>query len=630
MNIRKILLFIAVLCLGCAYVQGQNSLAPNVDGTVAWGFATGDPAEWKYTNVRMLTRIGVAMKIPYDKTVKGATVKAISVPFVSDNVSKLQIFAGATFSEEGDSFMPTDSVLATASYSGTIHKGGYTTVFFDEPVAIPTDGLFVGYTFNVTRLQTTEDAEAVVMVDIARAEHSLWLMSGTSWGNNSWTAYPTAMLAHVAGTSLPDVNITLKGAEAPTAPAGSTAVVNASVVSNSAEPITAVTYTVEVGGTAQTYTQTLATPVPAGFKRRGTLPLTFQAPAAIGPYEGKLTLTAFNGKASQKAVAPVSFASTTLGRIVERHSIVEESTGTGCLYCPRGWVAMEYLKQHEPHFIGISVHNYNGDDAMVCPDYPNIFTGSPTSVIDRKNEACDAYYGTFGPLGIRTDFATYNAEPADVDIQLSATFSADGNSVNAKAAVEYLGEVASPSIAFVLTADSLRGNTALWRQKNTWGSSSKEAILLTEAYGGMNELGEFGAGGKYGSNEVFIHYNDVCIAHSFHPTTGKSQAQIAAGTTGSKVESAYTLALPTRNVLLQALHRDQIYAVAFVMDADGKVCNAARVRVEEPTGLNVLRTTDNGQQTEDKGQQTYDLAGRRLTTSPAAHTLRISGGKKHF
>ena len=71
---------------------------------------------------------------------------------------------------------------------------------------------------------------------------------------------------------------------------------------------------------------------------------------------------------------------------------------------------MEYLKQHEPHFIGISVHNYNGDDAMVCPDYPNIFTGSPTSVIDRKNEACDAYYGTFGPLGIRTDFATYNAD----------------------------------------------------------------------------------------------------------------------------------------------------------------------------------------------------------------------------
>mgnify|MGYP003298032050 CR=1 FL=1 len=59
---------------------------------------------------------------------------------------------------------------------------------------------------------------------------------------------------------------------------------------------TTVTYTVEVNGTAQTYTQTLATPVPAGFKRRGTLPLAFQAPDAIGPYEGKLTLTAFNGK----------------------------------------------------------------------------------------------------------------------------------------------------------------------------------------------------------------------------------------------------------------------------------------------------------------------------------------------
>lgn len=625
MTIRKILLFIAVLCLGIPYVQAQSSPAPSVDGTVAWGFATGDPAEWKYTNVKMLTRIGIGMKIPYDKTLKGATIKALSVPFVSDNISNLQIFAGATMNDEGDVYLPTDSLLATASYDGKINVGGYTTIYFDKPVEITTDGVFVGYTFNVTRLKTEADAHIVVEADIPAAEHSLWLMSGTSWSNSSWSAAPTAMLAHIAGSSLPDVNIALKKAEAPTAPAGSTAIVNASVVSNGAEPITAVTYTVEVNGAAQTYTQTLATPVPAGFKRRATLPLQFQAPATVGPYEGKLTLTAFNGKASQKAVSPATFSSSTLGRIVTRRTVVEECTGTGCLYCPRGWVAMEYLKEHEPNFIGISVHNYNGDDPMVCVDYPNIFLGAPSSVIDRRNEACDAYYGTFGPLGIRSDFAAANAEPAGVDILLSATFTPDGKGVNAKANVEYLGEVASPGIAFVLTADNVSGTTSVWRQKNTWGSQSKEAIMLTEVYGGMTELAEFGVGGKYGSSTTFLTYNDVCIAHSFNATTGQSQAQIAGGSVGSKAEAAYTLTLPTRDILLQTLHRDQIYAVAFVMDADGKVCNAARVRVEEPTGLHsVLRNPA------DDGQAEYDLMGRRITSSPAAHTLRISGGKKHF
>ncbi|MBQ0165006.1 MAG: hypothetical protein KBS75_07390 [Bacteroidales bacterium] len=619
---KRLLMLIVALAAVIA-TGAQSRRAATLDGTVEWGFATGQTSEWKYVNVRFAGQFGVAMKIPYEKALKGATVNAISIPFMSDNIADLKIFAGATMNDEGDAFFPTDSLLAIASYSGAVQPNGYTTVCFDKPVPIPSEGLFVGYLFNVTRLKTDADAHAVIDIDLPSAEHSLWLMSGSSWSNMSWQAAPTAMLAHVAGASQPAVSVALKSAAASTVSAGATAVVNASVVSNGGQPITSVEYTVEIDGKQQSYTQTLDEPVPAGFKRRATLPLSFVAPASVGSYTATLTLTKFNGQASDKAVAPRAFSGTTLGRIVQRRSVVEESTGTGCIYCPRGWVAMEYLKKNEPAFIGVSVHNYNADDPMACLDYPDIFKGSPTCVIDRKNESCDAYYGTYGPNGIRTDFATINAEPADVDLALTASLGADGKTVEAVAGVEYLGHVENPTIAFVLTADSLRGTTSAWRQKNTWGSQSKESILLSEVFGGMTELAEFGIGGMYGSSSVFITYNDVCVAHSFASGTGISKAHIEGGKVGDRVESRYTLALPTRPALLQAIRPDKLFAVAFVMDGAGRVCNAARVRVSLPEGIGtVVRPAATAAATG------YDLTGRTLSPSAAAHGLRIVGGKK--
>lgn len=71
-----------------------------------------------------------------------------------------------------------------------------------------------------------------------------------------------------------------------------------------------------------------------------------------------------------------------------KHVVIEEGTGTWCGWCPRGFVAMEYMYDNPgqfPYFIGIGVHY--GDPMEVSgytsEVYNQVGGGFPGSVVDR-------------------------------------------------------------------------------------------------------------------------------------------------------------------------------------------------------------------------------------------------------
>ena len=122
----------------------------------------------------------------------------------------------------------------------------------------------------------------------------------------------------------------------------------------------------------------------------------------------------------------------------------------------------------------------------------------------------------------------------------------------------------------------------------------------------------FCSGGKYGSSSVkgFV-FNDVAVGTSYNKN-GVNQVEalgtIAAGETR---EVSFTLSLPTKATLRNALKKGTIYVVALVIDKDGLIANAAKRLVDEDTvdGVSNVSTDFNTETT-----VRYSLNGMQLTT----------------
>ena len=312
-----------------------------------------------------------------------------------------------------------------------------------------------------------------------------------------------------------------------------------------------------------------------------------------------------------------------LTRLVARRTVIEEFTGTGCGWCPRGWAGMEYMKETYPeNFIGIAFHKYNSTDPMYYAPYPTLgMTGAPACVIDRKEEA-DPYYGnTDEILGIETDFERLNAEAPEVDVEVNAQWNEDETSVDITTDVEFLITPGKVSLVYVLTADSLKGTTTAWRQSNYYASN-----YTKEQLAGSYILEEFGQGGAYGSSSVYLTFNDAVISSSYNANgvnQGQSLSSADGYEAGSTYSASYTVAGPTKTTVKSALRKDLVTAIVLVVDdTTGEILNAGKVRVSEPTAVKSVSTDNQATPT-----ARYNAAGMRLATPQRGlNLIRMSDG----
>jgi hypothetical protein len=269
-------------------------------------------------------------------------------------------------------------------------------------------------------------------------------------------------------------------------------------------------YTIDVAGTKTTKHQVLPSPVPPGFGMSGSFEVEYQSPAEVGTYRVEVTLNKVNGVAVSEATH-VSATMQNLSKAVARRTVVEEFTGTGCGWCPRGWVGMEKLKRDYPEtFIGIAFHKYNTSDPMYVANYYSTqalgISGAPGCNMNRRMEM-DPYYGTYN--GIWNDFEAFNAELPAVDVSLTATWNSDKTAVDIKTSVEPLTKDLGFTVAYVLTADNLSGTTSAWKQANYYASNYTKSQFPDDP-----ELAEFARGGSKGQSSVALTFNDVMIGSS--------------------------------------------------------------------------------------------------------------------
>ncbi len=300
-----------------------------------------------------------------------------------------------------------------------------------------------------------------------------------------------------------------------------------------------------------------------------TVEIPFTAASKIGKESVHLSITKVNGEKNASPEITTAGTLYTVEREFVKRSVVEEFTGTGCGFCPRGHVAMHNMRElYGNQFIGIALHQYSSSDPMYNNSYSLGFKGAPNSMVNRATSAIDPYY--YMPDALKSSLK----EMPLVDLTVEGAFTQDTALVYAKASVESLVS-GDYEIAYMLVADNLSGTTASWKQSNyfskTYGAYSSKKSLPEDLQFLWDEPYDYAA-----------TYNDVLIASSY--VSRKNKATLPSLVANGTVNSYYTLTMPTKKSLKETIRKcgNEVYVIAMVLDKKtGVILNANKAKVAD-------------------------------------------------
>ena len=184
-----------------------------------------------------------------------------------------------------------------------------------------------------------------------------------------------------------------------------------------------------------------------------------------GKNEVVITLESVNGQATDDNVCN-NISIFNINGVVpapSRAVLVEEGTGTWCVWCPRGAVFMDKLSSvYKGLFIPVAVHN-GSTDPMVVPVYNTFmgFTAFPSSKVNR------GYLGD--PSGTEDPFLTEIAKPAAAQFLVGSKYDESTKTLDVSVELEFLASVTGNHfVSLVLTEDDVRGTTAGYNQANAY------------------------------------------------------------------------------------------------------------------------------------------------------------------
>ncbi len=552
--------------------QQSETIMPG-ENQVWWGYLPVD-AQLYGLGVNALDTYHCAIFVPGDHAVAaGKSIQAVRLSIPTSNVKNVKVWVASSL----PSAINSESVIQYVDVPASSLGSDYTDVKLANACAIPADGLYVGYTFTVTRLLSQADTYPVATGGddtpyglILRAEKKM-----SKWTNCYGAGYGSLYLQLLLEGQFSANAVVVNAASDTYSKAGASAMTTVSLMNVGTQPLADFTYTIEAGGNTL-FEQQVTLEKELAFNASAIVDLAVPAEATQVRQVKTLAITKVNGVANASADNSATFTHYSVVKEIERNVAVEEYTGTGCGWCPRGLVGMERLRRtFGDRFVGIGVHQYNNSDAMFIgyDDYANVgFSSAPSCVLDR-GEIVDPYFGF--DEDICDDFRAALARPAVASVKVSGQYNADRTQVVANAEIETLFDDSQFSLEFVLVADGLSGTTSAWTQANYYYQLTTEQAYADEY------LADFCSGGKNGSQYVTDwKFNDVAIASSY--VKGINQVADVTLAKSGKTTSQYTLTLPTKATLQSALDYSQIYVVALLVAPDGTIANASKALVSEP------------------------------------------------
>lgn len=595
---KTLLLLLAVLMCGIVSTRAEE---------VVWGYNTSTNA-FDGIGTKQTGTFGAGL-FKTGGLYSKAKLVAVRIPVMTANMKDIRICIGKT--------MGGTDIFSQVAPDVKLVEGQYCRVDLIEPVTIPMEGAVVSYTFKIESLQSDRDNYPIAVCNDNSGY--LTLCVNNQWEDMSHGQYGSCALQLVFD-DMPDVQNFLTFNEScvlENTLAGSTGNATLNFLSDGKQPVSTIGYEIECGGEVTSSTYTFDTPQKSEGSQL-TIPATFKAPATAGRYDAKVKITSVNGMPNEAGEVVFSCSAPILSRAEKRYTLVEEFTGTGCQYCPMGWVGMKKIKEEASDIAGvIALHLYNSSDPMYNAAYPvPPFNSAPQCCIDRRAFA-HAYYG-FGDEGILNSVRALQAsELPSVVPTLSAKFDNDFTKVEVSSDVEFLTDCPDYTVTIALTGDGLTGTASSWKQTNGLYSASQTRY--------PEDLRPFCTGGEYGKAYVPLVYDDVFLSSTWINDLGGLRNTIGFTTDcklGSTEHIDAAVKLPTKTIIKNALKLDKIYATIIVFNNYGGVANAARCHVAEPEGIHTVLAPV------DAEGMTYDLSGRQAAARQSG--INIVNGKKYI
>lgn len=478
---------------------------------------------------------------------------------------------------EATNLLTSDKSVTSAA--GAKNTGEWHEVMFDQKVELNAsfEGLFVGYNYKQKSnnypigVSSKVEGPFYIYANIPASKGG----NGEDWYQINSGGYGLSIQLIVEGDFAPNAVRPLDFGEF-TVVKGKSKNVAVSLW-NIGSKLTSIDYTIALDGKAGAE-QHLDFGKDYGVGGTHTVEIPFAADSKIGTSTVTLTITKVNGVENANATKTATGTLYTVEREFVKRFVVEEGTGTDCGYCPRGHVVMHNMHNlYGDQFIGIALHQRSSTDPMYNVSYDLGFTSFPQCMVNRSNNFWDPYEQM--PAVLK---ASLN-EIALAEVTVAGTFAEEDTKVNATASVESL-VAGDYNLAFMLTADGLTGKTNSWKQQNYFckghaGNPYKSKSSMPEDIQFLWDKG----------SSYVETYNDVLISSSY--VNNNNKATLPTLVANGTVSSEYTLKMPTKRTLKEAIKHDQVYVVALLLDKKtGAIVNAGRARVTGSTGIEDITT----------------------------------------
>lgn len=372
---------------------------------------------------------------------------------------------------------------------------GMLTVTFDTPYTIPAEGVYIGYSFDVTKLSTK--TRRPVYVVAGTNPDGLYIHSSRTQINwSSMTEEAEGRVSSMVVTldgNFPERSATFSIGQILGAVSEPTKV-SLPLINCGTSEITTVDYTGSVAGQTFSGTFTPGAVIPGCITALADGMIEIPAVGETGAHSLKLKVTKINGFDVEAPEAEGTLK--ILAFLPVNRPLVEEYTGLWCGWCPRGYVALETMKERIGDlFIAVAFHG--GDAMSVVKSTPNNVPGFPDAFINRSVELDPSY--------IYDAWYEFRNWIPDGDLDVAVEWTDESHSAIKATATAVFPENhtgADYRFSYILVADGLTNSR--WKQNNSYAGR-------TSAKGEMpGQLGDLFINGE--SSVSGLTFNDVAIA----------------------------------------------------------------------------------------------------------------------
>lgn len=255
------------------------------------------------------------------------------------------------------------------------------------------------------------------------------------------------------------------------------------------------------------------------------------------------------------------FTSCVLSLIVSAQApkkvILEDFTGTGCGYCPRGTTYMDNIETSYPNAIGMADHAYTASSKL--NSYFSVAIDNGLSISSYPNGAVDRYlFSGQTTVGLSTSLWTSKTSSrlltsTPVSVGFTSTYNSTTRLLDVTVTADFVAAASGDMrINCVLIEDSITG----YPQSNYMGMGCSAPDPSSPWYNYPCSI----------TNFEHNHVSKINLANDDWGTAGVIPASVNAG---SSYSQAYSYTLPTswtgpNGTMSQTINTSKVYIVAYV------------------------------------------------------------------